>query len=379
MSEELVERARAADILEVATRLGAELKRHGTEHVGHCPAGCTTHGDGFAINVRKKVFTCRPSGAGGDAIALLSHAKGLDFKAAVAWLTGEEMAKAPPAPRPRAREADADQDAYREKEIAKAKSIWERGTPIVRDCPADLYLSERGLYTLPERSAAVLRFAPSLPYWHARKGKDAEAIHTGPAMLAAVTDGAGELVGCHVTYLNPDLSGQKLALWNPDAPDELLPAKKLRGSKRKAAIRLVDVKDPRRIVIGEGIETVLSVYAAEAAVMKASWTSYWSAIDLGHLAGKAAGMVDHPTKTNEKGKPLRVGNHVPAPQPDRDLELPDGVTQVVLLGDGDSDRFITEMHLRRAAARFGAKVGCSVKVAWAPEGLDFNDLLKGAA
>jgi hypothetical protein len=57
------------------------------------------------------------------------------------------------------------------------------------------------------------------------------------------------------------------------------------------------------------------------------------------------------------------------------IAVPDSISDIVLLGDGDSDRFVTGCALVRAAARF-ARPGRTVRAAWAPAGKDFNDLLR---
>lgn len=222
----------------------------------------------------------------------------------------------------------------------------------------------------------ALRYAPEQPYWRAPPQGPAKTIYTGPAMLAAVTDAGGQVVGCHVTWINPDRPGEKISLKDPGTGD-LLPSKKLRGTKRKGAIRLIEPKDFTRLVIGEGIETVLSVYEAERSSMIAASTAYWAAIDLGHLGGKPRKSIPHPTLKTDQGKPQTVGGPWPELQPDRDLDVPDQVTQIVLLGDGDSEPFATEMALRRAAARWH-KQGRTIKVAWAPAGQDMNDVLDEA-
>lgn len=221
-----------------------------------------------------------------------------------------------------------------------------------------------------------LRYAPEQPYWHQREGDKVKSeIYAGPAMLAPVTDAQGEITGCHITWLDPSRPGKKLELPNPDKPDEMLDPRKLRGTRNKGAIRLITPKGFTRLVIGEGIETVLSVYEAERASMLAASTAYWSAIALGFLGGKARDSIPHPTLKTPAGRPKRIGGPWPELQPEKDLDLPDQVTQVVLLGDSDSEPVDTEMKLRRAAARWDVP-GRTIKVAWPPAGADFNDVLQ---
>jgi hypothetical protein len=96
-------------------------------------------------------------------------------------------------------------------------------------------------------------------------------------------------------------------------------------------------------------------------------------VDLGNLAGKAADSVRHPTLKDKADRVRRV----PGPRPN-DAEafaIPKGTSQIVLLGDGDSDPFSTACALRRASERLGRQ-GIPALVAMAPAGMDFNDLLR---
>ena len=86
-----VERARAADILALAERLGAKLKKIASnEWAGPCQR--TGGRDGFSVNARKKIFNCRRCGIGGDAIAMVAHITGSSFVEAVKFITGETAA-----------------------------------------------------------------------------------------------------------------------------------------------------------------------------------------------------------------------------------------------------------------------------------------------
>ena len=62
------------------------------------------------------------------------------------------------------------------------------------------------------------------------------------------------------------------------------------------------------------------------------------------------------------------------------IRLPAGVAELFLLGDGDGDQFATGLAMRRACLRFlRAYPGLVVRIAMAPAGKDFNDLLLEAA
>lgn len=376
--------ARATRIEDAAAARGAGLRRVGAELVGPCPACGGT--DRFGINLRRQVFHCRGSGRGGDVIEMVQYLDACDFIAACTALAGEapsgDRGRTDEAERQRRAEARAAAEAeseriaidYREAERRKAYALWRAGTPLLHSA-AEAYLDGRSLIV---PAGAPLRCLDACPYWHPVDGRPT-AIHTGPALLAAITDEAGRFAGVHMTWIDPDHPGRKAAIVDPAITGTMLPAKKIRGSKRRGAIRLADPPDARRLVIGEGIETTLSVFTAELPAARP--TAYWAAIDLGHLGGKAAETVRHPTltKADRRGRerPVRVPGPVPELQPDRDLMPPERFTEIVILGDGDSDRFTTEQALRRAAARWRLP-GRTVRIAWAPEGRDFNDVLREA-
>src|SRR5581483_11760297 len=83
------DRARSADILDVALRppVGATLRGHGRERIGPCPR-CGGD-DGFSINTAKQVFNCRRGGAGGDVVAMVQHVCAVEFLAACEIINGE--------------------------------------------------------------------------------------------------------------------------------------------------------------------------------------------------------------------------------------------------------------------------------------------------
>ena len=91
-----------------------------------------------------------------------------------------------------AREGDPQEAADAEKKRERALALWSGSYPCT-GTPAELYLRRRGLADL-SRSAA-LRFRPDCP--HPEGGRL-------QAMIAAVTDAAGRLLGVHRTYLTRD-------------------------------------------------------------------------------------------------------------------------------------------------------------------------------
>ncbi len=145
-----------------------------------------------------------------------------------------------------------------------------------------------------------------------------------PAMIAAIVDVAGRLIGLHRTYLRPDGSGKA----------DVEPAKAMLGRATGGAARLAAPCET--LLIGEGVETCL-------AAMQATGMPVWAALS-------TAGLVA--------------------------LVLPPGVSQVVILADHDRNG-AGERAAHIAAARWLAE-GRRVRIAMPPEpGSDFNDVLLG--
>jgi CHC2 zinc finger len=355
------------------------LRRHGRKLIGPCPICSVDPASRTATRFEcdAEGFVCAVCCQGGDVIRLVERVLGKDFRSAIDWLGGTkeiDPAEAARLQRDRerksaARERQANQ--YRERERRALWDIWKRAAPIEGTPVAD-YLLRRGiLRELPAR--APLRFVEAMPYYDG--SNPPKMIHRGPAMVAAIVRD-GKFSGLHFTYLEPGSPDGKALIADPET-GKPLPAKKVRGSKAGGSIDLIRADEPLHLIAGEGIETVLSVWHALASLGRdLTSTAFWSSADLGNLGGRASNAVPHPTLRNARGAPQRV----PGPEPDfgfPGIWIPDSVTDLVLLGDGDSDRFLTECTLARAAARF-AKPGRTVRAAWAPDGSDFNDLIRGA-
>jgi hypothetical protein len=145
---------------------------------------------------------------------------------------------------------------------------------------------------------------------------------TWPAMVALVTHGVEDVpLGIHRTFLARDGSGK--------APVD--PQKMMLGPCRAGAVRLAPAGDI--LMVGEGIETCL-------AGMQATGHPAWAALSTSGLLA---------------------------------LDLPPDVRDVIILADGD--------EAGRAAARGAAlrwkREERRVRIAHAPEGSDFNDMLLG--
>lgn len=372
------------------------------ERKGHCPAGCTKNGDGFAIHGPRGKWICRPGGAGGrDAISLARHITGMGFLEAVEALTGEPMPKGSAmtearraeiareneereaASRARREEQEKASAWYRERERRECYRIWSEGVAI-DGTPTQAYLRHRCISAV---QGAILRHHSGLPYFH----PDTKVmLHRGPAMLAPIIGPDQRFAGLHMTYLDPRFvtGGMPVSatgkLQIPDAETgEILTTKKVRGSQKRGHLDLgcsMSRAGAKRLVIGEGIETVGSVRDEETKIDRLPSTLYWSSIDLGNLGGRATDTVRHPTlkRVDKRGRASVM--RVPGPEPDLSqpgIPVPEGVTEILILGDGDSDHFSTRQTLLRAGARFSAEaIGAKprVLIAWAEGGKDFNDM-----
>ena len=139
-----------------------------------------------------------------------------------------------------------------------AARLFAASVPVA-DTIADTYLRSRGLSHGGKCSA--LRFHPKC--WHREEGQTRGTAR--PALIAAVTDGAGVLQGVHRTWLAPE--GQDKAA--VDTPRRAM------GHLLGNAVRLTPCDDI--LVVGEGIETMLSVREA------APGLPVWAALSSGHL------------------------------------------------------------------------------------------------
>ena len=358
-------------MVELVDRLAiGGLKRDGGELVGPCP-GCGGT-DRFSINPQKGVIFCRRCDAKGDQIALVQLVMGMDFPAALEWLVGARQELTPAQRAEQARKAEehrrareADAARHRQDAIALARKIWNAARPADGTLVAD-YLDRRGIRQRPgAQLPRCFRFEPDARLVvpdEQRRGAYV-TVHEGPAMLSAILDAQGDLTGVHRTWIDLGQPKGKVAAHHPFKAGELVPSKKVYGSKKGGAIRIFTPRDASVMVMAEGIETTLSTMVAAAIDGGAA---YWAGVDLGNMAGarklgpglKFAGLPD---------------------MSDQDAFVPPAwVRRLVFVQDGDSDPKLTRAKLLSGLRRAMAlRPGLTAAILHPGEGIDMNDLLMG--
>jgi hypothetical protein len=401
-----VEEARGVTIEDAAERLGLVFKPRGSEHPQPCPAAGGD--DRFSFNTSKNTWNCRGCGVGGrDAIGMAAHVLGFDVKSRDGLLEacsavlgrdipdegereseegraarlerlGEQKRKNAEA----AAKREADQIDFREKERKKARGIYEAARPLWSSPLV------HGREYLRRRSGGVLesewlRVSAEVTYWHGQDERGQPAsLYSGPAMVAPFLAAGGEIVGCHITWIDLD-RGPKFRpqLYDP-ATGQVLPTKKMRGTKKGGVIPVFGDPASRRWLGGEGIENTVAFALAEG---RRADTFYFAAGDLGNMAGPAdpKSRFAHPDLTrpdkNGRERPVMVAGPVPVfhhgTEPDAML-VPDHVEELVLLADGDSEPVMTASAMVRARTRH-SRPGCIIPILWPRAGTDFAAMLAG--
>jgi CHC2 zinc finger len=379
-----IELARSADLLKVAQKYGARVKKTGTaEFAGPCPSCLGT--DRFSINVKKQVFNCRRCGGAGNVIGFVEWIRGIGFVEACEEITG--------IPRPDRSRDETQEDraarlrmnADRKAEIARIQAqeraaeeaqakrdeeafnaIIDRSVALQGTYGWD-YLLGRGLRPHPQLVGDI-RFVEKLDYWGAKDNGTRSIIHiaTLPAIIARIRDFSGAVIGIAQTYLDP----KEPRKWKPEGSPSNS-NKKIRGDKKGGLIHLGFTNET--MAIAEGWENALAWHQLAHGPED---VGLGAAVDLGNLSGAATGTVEHPVLKDSDGRFVRIRNGVPDMQ-SPGMILPDrGIKNIILLADLDSETYATAAHLRTAGNRFRA-MGLNVDIAWPSAGKDWNDVLVG--
>lgn len=184
------DRHRLSDIIGRRTK----LKRRGArEMVGLCPFH-TEKTPSFEVNDDKGTYYCHGCGAGGDHMTFLTKADGMTFGQAFEALTGNVFPVVSEAERAQRKQQAAETT---ERRIRAGRRVWAAAVPAAGTL-AEVYLRERGIrMRLPD----TVRFA-RLDYFDQETGK---VIHRDvPAVVCALQDGDGAVVGVQRIYLSAD-------------------------------------------------------------------------------------------------------------------------------------------------------------------------------
>ena len=251
-------------------------------------------------------FTDAATGEHGDLLDLIRHrSRARTLRAALD--EARSFLALPPAPAPVAETAPDAEERYDATEAARR--LWRRCRAI-DGTHAERYLHARGLARC---RFAALRFHPALRY------REGASVRRLPALVAAVTGSDGAIAGVQRTWLDPR-SPAKAGVATP---------RKALGRVYGLAVRFGAPSDDAALVVGEGIETVLSLVTAVPEIRAAA------ALSAGSLGAFAP---------------------------------PPGTARLVIARDNDEDGALAAERLAMRCARAG--VAATVIV---PVGNDFND------
>lgn len=268
----------------------------GIDRAGPCP--CCSGTDRFSIHTKKNTFNCRGCGISGQGvIKLVMATEGVEFVDACEIITGRKAST--PVDPERARQIAAQNAAYEQRRADDAARYRDQarrdGWTIFCGAQQNIgrdylgrYLDLRGIgfgliaKVVPQELIKLWEH-PHLPLVE-HIGGQWQTLHTGPAMVAAVQQPDGHFGASHATWLDVDQPKGKVVLGNHPETGKSIASKKVRGAKKGGAIRLYTPPLPRRIVMGEGIETTLTALAHNFEPD----TAYWAGVDLGNMSGKAA-------------------------------------------------------------------------------------------
>ena len=214
---------------------------------------------------------------------------------------------------PAAAPRSTDRDTY--DRTAAARNLWNRCGPI-DGTHAEAYLRARAIHRC---RFPALRFHPALPY-----RPDAGGWRRLPALVAAVTGDDAELAGVHRTWLDT----RRPAKAHVSRPRKAL------GRVHGLAVRFGDAGSASTLLVGEGIESVLSLVTVLPDADRSSTLS---------AAALSAGSL---------------GAFVP----------PENVTRLIVAQDRDEQGELASQRLQLRCTRLG--VATSVLL---PAGNDFNE------
>jgi DNA primase len=248
----LVDEAKAKRNLSDILGRHTKLRKRGREVVGLCPFH-QEKSPSFEVNDAKGVFYCHGCGAAGDHITALRLLDGMDWGGAYEALNGDRFPTVDPADRAKALAEDR---KARAESIADARFMWEKCLPI-RGTRGERYLRETRGITMDLPPCVRFGMVPT------SRDDNGNWKRPLPAVVFAVTDGAGAIVGLQRVFLTDDGRQKR---WGKRSKLSL-------GRPRGAAVRLRDGGD---VIICEGPEDGLSL--AQELPDRAVWVALGTAM-----------------------------------------------------------------------------------------------------
>jgi len=263
----MVSRLLAARAGSLVGELRLRGERQGNEFVALNPTRHDRSLGSFRITLtgsKAGVWIDHATGEAGDALSLVAYCLYAGRLAdAIGWAKASlGLPVDGPVPAERVRELpqvpvdDGGLTPEQEQKREAAKGLWLAARPELKGTPAAAYLARRGLdLARLRRQPRALRFHPRL--WHFK------ARAWFPAMVAAITDDAGDHISTHCTFLAEENGAWRKARVESE--------KLVFGSYRGGSVRLWrgasgkplrEAPEGDAVGLFEGIETALSVALA---------------------------------------------------------------------------------------------------------------------
>jgi DNA primase len=192
--DEAKSRHNLSDIIGRHTKL---TRRGSREVVGLCPFHLEKS-PSFEVNDAKGTYHCWGCKEVGDAMTFLQKVEGMTFREAFETLSGDTFPTVSEQDRVR-RKQEAEQDTARR--IRTGRAVWDRAVPAAGTLAETYARSRRIVAPLPD----TVRFA-RLDYWD--QSTNTVIARDVPAMVCALQDGGGSVVGVQRIYLAADGAGK---------------------------------------------------------------------------------------------------------------------------------------------------------------------------
>ncbi len=243
----------SADLADRAESFCRQYFPEGRKQGNYWQVGDTSGGRGQSLAIRLQAQGGRKAGAWvdyatgqyGDLIDLLQKRLGSPTLQETLSEARSFLGEAPCPAVSRETQRAERPDASSSKRTARARKLFAAGKPVLGTLAAT-YLQGRGI----TRLGPALRYHPRVFLRHGED--DPDQPQRAPALLAKITDNRGQITGCARTYLDSSTGGLA-AIESP---------KRILGQLHGHAIRFWSGKTRSDLIVGEGLETTLSICTA---------------------------------------------------------------------------------------------------------------------